>query len=52
MLTKTTTTRETTAQDGAIRKQIEVTYTIGRLVLYRKRVDLALIHIHGTALLP
>jgi hypothetical protein len=52
MLTKTTTSIETTGKDGGIRKQIEVTYKLGRFTLYRKMVDLALIHVHGPALLP
>jgi hypothetical protein len=52
MLTKTTTSIETPASQGSARKQIQVTYSIGRFVLYRKLVDVALIHTHGPALLP
>lgn len=52
MLTKTTTSLDAIAPDGAIRKQIIVTYAIGRFVLYRKVVDIALVHTLGAALLP
>jgi hypothetical protein len=52
MLTKTTTSAEQDAADGAMRKQIIVTYSLWGIAIYRKIVDIALIHQHGPALLP
>jgi hypothetical protein len=52
MLTKTTTSADTPAHLGNVRKQVVVTYRFLGITLYRKAVDIALVHTLGVTLLP